>query len=449
MFASAALAGVAACVATADSARAVEADPARTHLLYSVSAHPDDEFANWGMIENRPDRYLVSVLITLGEETDSCVAAEDSPAVGDPGLGNGTVVEGFGGGEALGIVGPYKYQGPGSPVGEPDKGERRPLGNPWQGQGTGACGRARVGSWHWFLDDMSALDSGLSNMAVADDPELDDDYQGRFCRTGAGCVKVWANADGARVAFDLGDRGYPIDLNPDPLTADKVIRAIQVLRSHRKQWGLPALPDGGILAAVPNPGEVETGSDCPTDPHPDHLAVADALYEVAQGAGPQFGAACPSDPRYEAAPGPADAAIDPDTVVQANLIDPVTEERQGPWVVNYGWLYGTYAFAGGVIPTYWERFADAKQPRIRLSVRPRQAPTGTNERYRFRATMPGVEARVPLSRVMIRFAGKRARTNGSGRATIRKQFGTTGGRRARASLSGMRRGMVLVRISRS
>ena len=110
--------------------------------MYAVSAHPDDEIYAWAQIQDRPDDYIVFTLITEGEQTDSCQTADETKAGGgDPGPANGTVGEGFTGGEP-GILGPFKYQGPDSPVGEPDKGERRPLGNPWQGQGTKACGDA-------------------------------------------------------------------------------------------------------------------------------------------------------------------------------------------------------------------------------------------------------------------------------------------------------------------
>ena len=409
------------------TASAVEADPDRTGMVYSISAHPDDEFGTWGIIENRPHDYIVSVLATQGEQTTSCLTAAESPGVGDPGLANGTIEEGFGSSETLGIEGPYKYQGPSSPVGEPDKGERHPLGNPWRGQGTDACRDARVASWHWFLDDMAQLDSGLADMEVDGNPERDDDYQGVFCRTGSGCVKVWANRDGARVAFDLGDRGFPFEVNPDPLTRKDVARAVLALRAYREDWGLPVIAEQEIIATIPNP---ESDSDCPSDPHPDHQAVADALYLVNLGAGAQQGNTCPSSERYGESPGPADQAIDPDTLVAANLINPETEERLGAWVVNYGWLFGTYIFAGGAIPTYWERFAAAAPPESQLSLRPRSASVDKAERFRFRLTVEGVKRRIPVPDARIRFAGKRGLTNGRGRATINKRFASRGRRRA-------------------
>ncbi|MGI9021579.1 MAG: hypothetical protein ACR2G3_12830 [Solirubrobacterales bacterium] len=423
-------------------AGALEADPDRGSILYSISAHPDDEFAVWGAFEDRPESYVVSVLMTQGEQTDSCKTAAESPPIGDPELENGTITEGFSEGE---MIGPYKYQGPGSPVGEPDKGERRPLGNPWRRQGSRACKRARVASWHWFLDDMAALDSGLTDMRVRRNPWRDDDYEGRFCGGPAGCADVWANGAGARVAFDLGDRGFPFDLNPDPLTADKVTTAFQALRAYRKRWGLPRLPEGEILAAVPNPIE---GSQCPSDPHPDHQVVAEALYELRQGGAPQLGVACPSDERYQESPGP-DHPIDPDILPQANLVDPVTEQRMGPWVVNYGWLFGTYTFAGGVLPDYWERYAEAPPPQIELSVKPLTAAAGERERYRFAATMTGTADPVPLPRVRIEFAGERRRTNGFGRATITKRLGAEGVHRVRAERRGLQPATVQVEVAGS
>lgn len=326
------------------------AETPRLEMFYSVAAHPDDEGSGWAMVAHRPQTYVVMVTVTQGERTAFCKTAEESRPTRDPEAANGTIVEGLS--EADG-EGPFGYQGPDSPVEEPDKGERHPLGNPWKGKGSRACKNARIASWHWFLDEMALTDGGLPDMGVASDPEDDDSYEGRFCDTGVGCAKVWTTEEGARVAFDLGDRGFPYEDNPDPMTSDDVTAALRALRANRAKWGLPALPERGVLANT----YYYTGTAvplCANVDHPDHEAVLKAIYETDQHAGPQFGAACRADARYQAHPGPA-LAQNPATMVRAMLINPLTEERIGPYVRNYGWLYGTYTFDTAPQNVYWMR----------------------------------------------------------------------------------------------
>ena len=116
-----------------------------TEMFYVVVPHPDDEPAAWSFIENiesegpAPDgvpadfaksgTYTVFVILTQGEGTSSCLAAEDSTYADE--IGSGQIgeeafwVEGF---DYINETrtGPYKYQGPDSPVGEPDLAERHP-----------------------------------------------------------------------------------------------------------------------------------------------------------------------------------------------------------------------------------------------------------------------------------------------------------------------------------
>jgi endoglycosylceramidase len=103
-------------------------------------------------------------------------------------------------------------------------------------------------------------------------------------------------------------------------------------------------------------------------------------------------------------------------------------------------------------PGSGERTADCaapagrKKPRLRLRVRPRRAQAGRRVRFRFRAFVRSGRRRVYVKGVRIRFAGKRARTRGGGRATIRATFSRPGRRRARAVKRGMRRGRATVRV---
>ena len=323
-----------------------------SETFYSVSAHSDDEISGWGMIEQQRDKYIVFILVTQGERTTSCMTPEESVAPAGVGLDDAVLLEGFLPTDPFGLGhhpdgdryhGPYKYQGPGSPVGQPDKGERHPLGFPWQGQGSQACKDARVASWLWFQDDMAGIDGSVPDMEIGDDPFADDDYQGEFC-TQMGCAKVWANERGARVTFDLGD---------GDLTRDEVVAAIQDVRTNRAAWGIAVHPESGILANVPDADADEPY--CLPDAHPDHVAVQDALYATDLGAGPQYGKSCAASRQYLQSVGPL-APFDPVALVEANYVDPATERRIGAYEVNYGWLFETYSFAGPLDPTFWRRF---------------------------------------------------------------------------------------------
>jgi hypothetical protein len=82
--------------------------------------------------------------------------------------------------------------------------------------------------------------------------------------------------------------------------------------------------------------------------------------------------------------------------------------------------------------------------RIRLSVAPRRAVTGPLRRFRFRATASGR----PVRGALVRFAGRRARTDERGRARIAVRLRRAGRYRALASRAGLRRGRATVRAVR-
>jgi hypothetical protein len=87
-----------------------------------------------------------------------------------------------------------------------------------------------------------------------------------------------------------------------------------------------------------------------------------------------------------------------------------------------------------------------RPPRIRLSVRPRRTRVARRAtRFRFAAVVAG-RPRRPVGRALIRFAGRKMRTNRRGRATIRVRFRSAGRHRARAIKRGMRRGTAWVRV---
>jgi hypothetical protein len=83
-----------------------------------------------------------------------------------------------------------------------------------------------------------------------------------------------------------------------------------------------------------------------------------------------------------------------------------------------------------------------KKPRIRLSVRPRQAVAGRRIRFRFSAGA----GHKRLRGVRIRFGGKSARTNRRGRAGLTVRFRHPGRKTARASKTGFTAATKRVRI---
>lgn len=90
----------------------------------------------------------------------------------------------------------------------------------------------------------------------------------------------------------------------------------------------------------------------------------------------------------------------------------------------------------------------ARRPKLRLEVFPRRARTGRRMRFRFRVTARVRGKWRPIRRALVRFAGKRVRTNRRGRARIRVRLRRTGRRRARASRRGYRRGSAVIRVRR-
>lgn len=368
----------------------------RSQAFYVLVPHPDDEPTGWSWIEDLPEStYTVFVTLTPGEGTNSCIPAHEAGVEREPGVA--ASVEGASAEVSLAqaqfpgnfdplvpdwllptkrpvhakqerSTGPYKYEGPGSPVGEPDEGERHPLGDPWEGQFTKACGDARVASWHWFLDDAHEIDGVGTNLEVAEDPWANDNYRGRFCPPpgtfsldgiesppvppASGCVDVWADGDGARVVFDLGNA--PIDSEWDILAGRfdeyDVAAAVAALRENRREWGLPKLPERGGLS-VSEHGD----HHCPgSDRHVDHSAVAKAMRYLDLDIGEQVGrAACADDPFLVGAER-HENETELSTAVAWNLLEPVTGRRIGPWVENYGWVFPSYQFYGCIVGClYW------------------------------------------------------------------------------------------------
>lgn len=272
-------------------------DPATPASVdYIVSPHPDDEFQGWSLVEDSPSTYQVFIVLTHGEETGFCrprAYAED------------------------GLDAPFE----------------RPADPEPQGRWTPSCERARLGSWLAFMEDMSAHDPSLPGRLK--DLGTKGPFPGggaqvcrrdrdeRACGEGARSVRVWQDerGRGALVAFDLGD---------GDLSAEEVVWAVDTVRRHREDLGLPAdLPEGDLVGASFSNLE---HPDCYVYEHPDHRAVHDALHEHDFGVGRQLGATCRSDP----------AADLLETVSRAGVEAAFAREgrtRVGAHNANYGWLH--------------------------------------------------------------------------------------------------------------
>ena len=359
-------------------ASALVVEPASAQVLakdqqfYVVLAHGDDETAGWSYLEQLPKTtYTTFVLVTRGEGTNSCVTPEEAKSQAGTDLLAPSNIGTFGSqfelptGTLEVSSGPYKYEGRDSPVGEPDKGERHPLGYPWVGQGSDACGDARIASWHWFLDEQFRIDGIGTDLAVAGDPEDDDDYKGTFCPSGhqgrgrgqpldkqIGCARVWSDELGARVVYDLGDsRFMDGTYYPSVFTADQVTAALQATRENRAKWGIPTLPETGVLT----PNIYGDGTSCKKSHSFDHDVVNQAIRHQDQGLPLRAGRmACAKD-ALGAGATVRHLVENPASLVARNLIDPVTGTRFGPALVNYGWLISDYMFFGCLENCiYWE-----------------------------------------------------------------------------------------------
>jgi hypothetical protein len=392
---------VAACAAALSvTTTAVVASPgatagttAKTGIFYVISAHPDDFVPTYAFLEQMipSSAYVVNLAVTQGDGTDSCKKATEArnhPAGGIvPGtvqtavpptawLANTGLVD-IGPGSVQAIAGdqlwalspgtevpvaaprvfdhedsngPFKYEGPDSPVSEPDEGERHPYGFPWVGQNTTACADANIASMHWMLDDMHGLDGTGTDMEVTGDPRADDDYVGLKCPPGqrgqgsadrTHCADVWANDEGARVVFHLVDSPYLDGYSPSAFDRQDVDDVIAFARANRRAWGMPDLPELGAFTPA-GYCEREVRGTLVKD-NPDHQLVSDAVrYGSLQ---PNWGIATCESEYYEGAER-ITLTQDPDTLLKMNWIDPQTNRRVGPTVVDYGWLVPEYYYDG-------------------------------------------------------------------------------------------------------
>ena len=338
---------VAVAMAVAGTATAHALPLPKTKQQVVVMAHPDDEVRSWSYYEQfAPDTYVVWITMTRGDGTDSCLRPEDAEITRASTAPHDHFLSHFGDRAGLeNSSGPYKYEGPGSPVGEPDLDERHPFGNPWQGQRTEACKRARIASWHWFLDEMHRVDGTGADLGIDEDPWAADSFRGTFCPGDTlRCADVWATSQGARIAFDFSDQGYfdgAFGSTPN-FSSEDVRDALKWVQKRRSRLGLPLLRADGVFTPASY-----TGPPCAPDVGElDHRTVHEALHQHDVGLGRRAGRMhCPTDRHAEGAE-VLDQVMRPSTLVAINLVEPNTERRIGPFVRNYGWLFPGYDFSG-------------------------------------------------------------------------------------------------------
>ena len=286
---------LAACTA---AATAIAADVARpSTVTYMVIPHPDDEFQAWSLIEDDPDDYTVFILLTRGEETGFC--------------------------------NPETYESSGYQPGVELPASPEPTGK-W----TESCEDARLNSFTRYFTDMSAHDPTIpgdfGQPTVAGPfpeegahPCRDDD--GVECAHSNATAEVWLDEleRGAIVAFDLGD---------GDLTEAEVVWAVSSVLDDPSLVGVDdSRSSAGVIGTFANIDEL-----CTRYPHPDHVAVHDALWTVDFGAGFQAAATCGLDVRQSL------AGIVSDSGAEAAFSESSTPDGMvttGAHNRNYGWLH--------------------------------------------------------------------------------------------------------------
>jgi hypothetical protein len=294
--------------------------PDERTVALAVVPHPDDEFQMWSLMADTPDEYKIFVSLTGGEETGFC----------EPEILAGALQE--------------------------DLGEIAPTPTP-TGRWTSSCEQARHESLLGYLTQMSEEDPSIPGdfgeptvfgPLPADGLEVcrDDDGDVR-CDEAVREVRVWEDAEGrgAVVFFDLGD---------GDLTPEEASWAIRSVIDRRGEWGLDAENRvASILGAFAN---VE--SPCFPYPHPDHIAVHEALWNTDFGAGSQIAATCFLNPSQRMS-----AIVSPGATDAAFAFGP-GGVREGAHNRHYGWLHASsYPLSGfrqsslfSWFQSFWVRF---------------------------------------------------------------------------------------------
>lgn len=193
-----------------------------TSLQLLVSAHPDDELQAWGALDPDPEAYTVFVLMTQGERTRRCDRSH----------------------EAWANVGPSD---------RPDPMPDRPGGED--------CARARIASWHRFLDGAA----GAARVRI----DRRDDLDQQDVR---GLQEAWFGEHGARLVFAAPDGRLSVRA-----VRQQVRRALELRGIRMPDAPLRRVAVGGYHNTEPGHGAVYA--------HPDHRAVQTALRTTDLGRG--------------------------------------------------------------------------------------------------------------------------------------------------------------------
>jgi|JI9StandDraft_2_1071091.scaffolds.fasta_scaffold137145_2 hypothetical protein len=311
-------------------------------ISYVVSPHPDDEWSTWSLVDNSSDNYKVFIYMTRGEETGACRKINEASA------------------------GPYWYQGPASPVGQPNYGEIDPANSQWSNASGGRfstnCTNARRAANRNFLNDRAAADPSLpgaftssttgcftGNTSAGLPPRREDNgvVTNQFCYV----MYNAPNGLGKLIYLNLGD---------GDLLKEEVEWALLRVRNNKAALGIPNLPDVNAIGAFRN----LLNPSCMVYDHPDHRAVHDALWIYDMNIGKQYGRTCSTDP--DSAP-PSGRTNTIPAAAQYWAFQMSGNTRVGLFERRYGWLTGSYwsdPVNSYVLPDYifaptqafWSRF---------------------------------------------------------------------------------------------
>lgn len=306
------------------------ASAAGSQLSYIVMPHPDDEFQGWSLIGGSSGNNKVFIYATSGDETSACARQ-------DQGTGSG----------------PYWYQGPSSPVGQPNYGEVAPLRSPWNNDSTGgkskpACVDSRRHSTRQFLAAQAFVDATIPNFSTSPStkcfsgdtragipPRRKDFGDGTGYTSNCALVYPSSNGYGTLVFFDLGD---------GDLTAEEVEWAVLAVKNNKSYVGVQNSPDANAIGGYRNAVQYKNldGSvrPCHVYDHTDHKAVHVALYNWSMGGIPvRWGRTCQDDPDALASTGRvSDVAAD----LHFRTWEMSGNQRVGAGQQQYGWLWPTF-----------------------------------------------------------------------------------------------------------
>jgi hypothetical protein len=348
-------------VAVAAPATSVVAHASAGAVQYSyvVSAHPDDEYSAWSLIDKSPSNYPVFIFMTQGESSGMCVSS------------------------AAYNVGDERYPGTLNPPAN-NYPTMAHATTPWDRPATWAptlpvteatvkdpgCRQARMNSTEQFLDDMGASDPTLPRFVpgstkikrtcFASVPEAGKDN----------CAYSMASSVGALIFFDLGDDNFDWATVPYALSPNDVVWAVQRVYQNRATLGIPALSGGvhNILGAAfyngntPGPNATSgyatiAGGKCEVYAHWNHRAVQVALWNDTILAGVfNYGRTCTGDPDVTPTGGRTarvDATIASTTWNVTGNPATASFKATGAGSNDYGWLAGD-AFPYGITAGFTE-----------------------------------------------------------------------------------------------